>query len=423
MGDASPAPASDLEAAPPARRATVAAALLAPVWRIPETARRRVGLALLIAGTLLFPFIVRNAGDIDAAANALAFAMLALGLNIVVGFAGLLDLGYAAFFAIGAYIYGMVASTQITPPWTDVWQPLQWLGLVSRAHVEGGPDLVHLHVSFWLMLPGAALVAAFFGLVFGAPTLRLRGDYLAIVTLGFGEIVPIVVRNTPDWTNGPMGLNGVVSPQVFGFRFGVTSTPYYYLAAFLVALLIFVAYRLKDSRIGRAWMAIREDEIAAGAMGVNRVRLKLMAFAIGAAFAGATGTFYVAKLGTATPDMFQFPVSVMVLVMVVLGGMGSVRGVVVAALLISFLQSVILQELTLYVNALGRAMGSAWLAKVQLITSLELIFGIILVLMMLFRREGLFPAVRRVSALTREQQAAAPSRDARVRLSWAESRP
>src|SRR2546425_1133991 len=144
MGDASPAPASDLEAAPPARRATVAAA-------------------------------------------------------------------------------------QMTPPWTDVWQPLQWLGLVSRARVEGGVDVVHLHVSFWLMLPGAALVAAGFGILFGAPTLRLRGDYLAIVTLGFGEIVPIVVRNTPDWTNGPMGLNGVVSPQVFGFRFGGTSTPYYYL--------------------------------------------------------------------------------------------------------------------------------------------------------------------------------------------------
>src|SRR5438105_2970911 len=205
MADVSPAPASDLEPAPPARRATLTAALLAPVRWMPEATRKRAGLALLIAGALLFPFIVRNAGDIDAAANALAFALL---------------------------------------------------------------------------------------------------------TLGFGEIVPIVVRNTPDWTNGPMGLNGVISPQMFGFRFGVTSTPYYYLAAFLVALLIFVSYRLKESRIGRAWMAIREDEIAAGAMGVNRTRLKLMAFAIGAAFAGATGTFYVAKLGTAPPDKFQFPVSV-----------------------------------------------------------------------------------------------------------------
>src|SRR5207237_8490907 len=147
MADATPAPAPDLEAAPPARRAPLTAALLAPVRWMPETARKRAGLALLVAGALFFPFIVRNAGDIDAAANALAFAILALGLNIVVGFAGLLDLGYAAFFAIGAYIYGMVGSTQITPPWTDVWQPLQWLGLVSRAHVEGGPGLVELAAS------------------------------------------------------------------------------------------------------------------------------------------------------------------------------------------------------------------------------------------------------------------------------------
>ena len=410
MADASRVPAADLEAAPPARRAPLTAALLAPVRRIPATARRPVGLGFLIAGTLLFPFIVRNAGDIDAAANALAFAMLALGLNIVVGFAGLLDLGYAAFFAIGAYIYGMVASTQITPPWTDVWQPLQWLGLASRAHVEGGLDVVHLHVSFWLMLPGAALVAAGFGILFGAPTLRLRGDYLAIVTLGFGEIIPIVVRNTPDWTNGPMGLNGVISPQVFGFRFGVTSTPYYYLAAFLVALLVFVSYRLKDSRIGRAWMAIREDEIAAGAMGVNRVRLKLMAFAIGAAFAGATGTFYVAKLGTATPDMFQFPVSVMVLVMIVLGGMGSVPGVVLGALILQLLQSWFLQDLTQWVHALGRLVGSEGLQQVELVQTIELIFGIILVLMMLYRREGLIPASRTTASLSLTEQAAMPSR-------------
>ncbi|TMI81074.1 MAG: branched-chain amino acid ABC transporter ATP-binding protein/permease [Bacillati bacterium ANGP1] len=284
----------------------------------------------------------------------------------------------------------MVASTQITPPWTDVWQPLQWLGLASRAHVEGGLDVVHLHVSFWLMLPGAALVAALCGILFGAPTLRLRGDYLAIVTLGFGEIVPIVVRNTPDWTNGPMGLNGVISPQVFGFRFGVTSTPYYYLAAFLVALLVFVSYRLKDSRIGRAWMAIREDEIAAGAMGVNRTRLKLMAFS--------------------TPDMFQFPVSVMVLVMIVLGGMGSVPGVVLGALILQLLQSWFLQDLTQWVHALGRLVGSEGLQQVELVQTIELIFGIILVLMMLYRREGLIPASRTTASLSLTEQAAMPSR-------------
>ena len=165
-------------------------------------------------------------------------------------------------------------------------------------------------------------------------------------------------------------------------------------------------------------MAIREDELAAGAMGVNHVHYKLLAFAMGAAIGGLGGTFYVAKLTTATPDMFTFPVSVMVLVMVVLGGLGSIRGVVLAALLVAFLQSVILQDLTEYVHALGRLVGSDVLQRVELITSLELIFGLILVLMMIFRREGLWPAVRRVSALTREQQTAAPSRGAAVHLSW-----
>jgi branched-chain amino acid transport system permease protein len=184
-----------------------------------------------------------------------------------------------------------------------------------------------------------------------------------------------------------------------------------------------MSIRLQESRVGRAWMAIREDELAAGAMGVNHVHYKLLAFAMGAAVGGLGGTFYVAKLTTATPDMFTFPVSVMILVMVVLGGMGSIRGVVLAALFVSFLQSVILQDLTGYVHELGKLTGSEFLQKVELITSLELIFGIILVLMMIFRREGLWPAVRRVSALTLEQQAATPSRGSAIRLSWARPAP
>jgi branched-chain amino acid transport system permease protein len=413
MAKVSPVPSTD-EAAAAARgpipKARARDLLWAPVQWIPQSARKRVGLVLLIAGAVLLPLIVRNGGDIDAAANACAFAILALGLNIVVGFAGLLDLGYAAFFAIGAYTYGVLASGQLSPPWSDAWQPLQWLGLVGRFHIAGAPDAVQLHFSFWLMLPGAAIVAAFFGILFGAPTLRLKGDYLAIVTLGFGEIVPIVVRNTPKLTNGAMGLNGVLSPQLGGFRFGVTSAPYYYLGVCMIAFLIFVSYRLKDSRIGRAWMAIREDEIAAGAMGVNRTRLKLLAFAVGAAFAGATGTFYIAKLGTATPDMFQFPVSVMVLVMVVLGGMGSVPGVVLGAFILQLLQSWFLQDLTQWVHALGRLVGSEWLQHLELVQSIELIFGIILVSMMLYRREGLIPASRTTAALSLIQQSAAPSR-------------
>jgi branched-chain amino acid transport system permease protein len=375
-----------------------------------EEWRRGVALVLVLAACA-FPLIDHNEGDLDAAANATAFATLALGLNIVVGFAGLLDLGYAAFFAIGAYTYGIFSSYQIQPEWSSFWEPFQWLGFVSRLHVEGVPiDHAHFQVSFWLMLPVSALVAAFFGILFGAPTLRLKGDYLAIVTLGFGEIVPIVARNTPYLTNGAQGLNGALPPTLFGYNFGVQSTPFYYLGVALVVFLIFVSTRLKDSRIGRAWLAIREDEIAAEAMGVNRTKLKLLAFAVGAGFAGMTGTFYVAKLQTATPEMFTFPVSVMLLVMIVLGGMGSVAGVVVGALFLQLLQSWFLQELTDWIHQLGQITGIGFLEKVDLVQAIELIFGIILVLMMLYRRQGLIPERRAVTALTHAEQTAVPSR-------------
>jgi branched-chain amino acid transport system permease protein len=395
-----------------------------PRWRALPLARRRQILSVaLLTLAVVFPFTGVNPGHVDAAANAYTYALLALGLNVVVGFAGLLDLGYAAFFAIGAYTYGIAASFQLKPTWSEVWAPLLWLGQVSRVPVDGQPDIVQLHFSFWFMLLVGAAICALFGVLFGAPTLRLRGDYLAIVTLGFGEIVPVVALNLEGLTNGAMGLPGVRTPRLFGFEFGFTPLPYYFLGLGLIALAIFVSLRLQESRVGRAWMAIREDELAAGAMGVNHVHYKLLAFAMGAAVGGLGGVFFVAKLTTATPDMFRFPVSAMILVMVVLGGMGSVRGVVLAALLLSFLQSTILPELTVYVHALGRVVGSGWLQQIQLVNSLELIFGVILVLMMLFRREGLFPSVRRVSALTLEQQAALPSRGALVSLSWADRKP
>jgi branched-chain amino acid transport system permease protein len=413
-GAAVPAVPRDSEVVPPPRRESwitrFEAAATAPVAWVPPVTRRRAGIAIVAAAAVLFPLVVQNGGDIDAMANACAYAILALGLNIVVGFAGLLDLGYAAFFAIGAYTYGIVASGQVHPLWSAAWQPLQWLGLVSRFHIAGAPDTVQMHFSFWLMLPGAAIVAAFFGILFGAPTLRLKGDYLAIVTLGFGEIVPIVVRNTPTLTNGAMGLNGVISPEILGYRFGVNPTPFYYVGAGMVALLLFVSYRLKDSRIGRAWLAIREDEVAAGAMGVNTTRLKLLAFAVGASFAGATGTYYVAKLQTATPEMFMFPVSVMVLAMIVLGGEGSPLGVVVGALILQLLQSWFLQDLSQWAHALGRLVGSPWLQRLELAQSIELIFGIVLVVMMLYRRGGLIPARRTTAALSLAEQAAQPSR-------------
>ena len=223
-----------------------------------------------IVGVLLFPIWNGNDADIDSMANAAAYATLALGLNIVVGFAGLLDLGYAAFFAIGAYTYGILTAFQLMPEWSSFWEPFQYLGLVAKFPAETGDGfVVHFTLSFWLALPFAAVFAAFWGVLFGAPTLRLRGDYLAIVTLGFGEIVPIVVRNWSSLTNGAAGLNGVAAPRLFGWSFGVSSTPYYYVAMVMVALLMFVSIRLRDSRIGRAWMAIREDEIAASAMGVE----------------------------------------------------------------------------------------------------------------------------------------------------------
>jgi branched-chain amino acid transport system permease protein len=384
--------------------AAARSALVRPFARVPAAWRTRIGVTLLLIAALVFPVLHDNDADIDSMANAAAYATLALGLNIVVGFAGLLDLGYAAFFAIGAYTYGIATSFQIMPHWSSFWEPFAALGLVAHATGADGADAVHFTVSFWIMLPVAALLAAFFGVLFGAPTLRLRGDYLAIVTLGFGEIVPIVARNVDSVTNGAMGMNGIAAPRLFGYRFGVDATPYYYVAIGLVAMLIVVSIRLRDSRIGRAWMAIREDEIAAGAMGVDRTRTKLLAFAIGAGFAGLTGVFYVAKLQTATPEMFGFPVSVMVLVMVVFGGLGSVWGVVLGAFILQLLQSWWLQDLTGWLHAAGRLIDNGWLQRIDLVPSIELIFGIILVLMMLYRREGLIPATRRVPALTFEQQ-------------------
>jgi branched-chain amino acid transport system permease protein len=389
-------------------------------WRALSVSRRRQILTPVLLGIgLAFPLLTSNGGNIDAAANAYTYVLLALGLNIVVGFAGLLDLGYAAFFAIGAYGYGIAASGHLKPEWSSFWTPLEWMGQVSRLVVPGQPDTVQFHMTFWPMLAVSAIVCAIFGMLFGAPTLRLRGDYLAIVTLGFGEIVPVVARNWEGLTNGAQGLGGIHTPKLFGYDFGFSPYPYYFLGLGLVAAAVWVSIRLQESRVGRAWMAIREDELAAGAMGVNHVHYKLLAFAMGAAVGGLGGTFYVAKLTTATPDMFTFPVSVMILVMVVLGGLGSIRGVVMAALFVAFLQSVILQDLTEWVHALGRLLSSDFLQRVELVTSLELIFGLILVLMMLFRREGLWPAVRRVSALTLEQQAAAPARGTVVDLSWA----
>ena len=403
----------DLDLLAKGRKGVAVAREKGPIGRafdwLESPAGKRIMVPVLIVLVIAFPFIDHNEGHVDAATNAISLALLALGLNIVIGFTGLLDLGYAAFFAIGAYTYGALSSYQIHPDWSPFWEPFRTLGLVEQLHTTAG-DVVHFTVSFWLMLPISAIVAAFFGFLFGAPTLRLKGDYLAIVTLGFGEIVPIVARNTPYITNGAQGLNGVTYPTILGYSFGVSTRPYYFLGLALIAFLIFVSRRLKDSRIGRAWLAIREDEIAAEAMGINRARLKLLAFAIGAGFAGMTGTFYVAKLQTAAPEMFGFPVSVMVLVMIVLGGLGSVAGVVLGALILQLLKSWFLQDLTDWIHAFGKLTGLSFLLKVDLVQSIELIFGVILVLMMLFRRQGLIPERHETTALSHAEQTAVPTR-------------
>ena len=201
-----------------------------------------VSLILIVA--TLFPLIDRNPRDIDAMTNAGLYVILALGLNLIVGFAGLLNLGYAGFFAIGAYTYGILASMQIHPQWSETWVWLERIGFVSRISQGGGlPDLVRFQFSFWFMLPVGALLAAGVSLLVGVPTLRLKGDYLAIVTLAFGEIIPVIIRNTPTITGGPAGLTGVRTPSIFGISFGYNPLPYYYLVLFEVVLTIFIVTR------------------------------------------------------------------------------------------------------------------------------------------------------------------------------------
>jgi branched-chain amino acid transport system permease protein len=300
---------------------------------------------------------------------ALLFTMLALGLNIVVGYAGLLDLGYVAFFAVGAYCYALLASPQ---------------------HA--------IHASFLLLLPLGALIAAVFGVMLGAPTLKLRGDYLAIVTLGFGEIIRIFLNNLNrpfNLTNGPQGITLVDPLGIGGFTLsktytlgGVTFAPvhsYYFVFLVCAALIIVVSIRLEDSRIGRAWIAIREDETAARAMGINTRNIKLLAFAMGATFGGISGGLFSAFQGFVSPESFTLLDSIMILCMVVLGGMGNVPGVVLGAILLTALP-----EALRYVGPLQYQ----WFGRVFVDPSdlRMLLFGLALVLMMLFRPAGLWPS-------------------------------
>jgi ABC-type branched-subunit amino acid transport system permease subunit len=309
-------------------------------------------------------FQTKNAW-IDGFVNAGVFVLLALGLNIVVGFAGLLDLGYAAFFAIGAYVYAYGAS-----PFSGNESP------------------------FILMVFVGAGVAMLFGVLLGAPTLRLRGDYLAIVTLGFGEIVPIVFLNADRYTQGTNGIGGIYRPAILGVQFRATDPlPYFVVMAVTVTIVMVLIYRLEDSRIGRAWMAIREDELAAAANGINTVTTKLLAFCLGASTAGIAGVINASKLTLVSPDQFLFTVSFTVLAMVVLGGMGNIWGVAAGAFIIYNIQAVFLKQLNAFFEKLP--VHIPILADINFVQYQFLLYGIALVLMMLFRPEGLFPSRRR----------------------------
>ncbi|TMD39058.1 MAG: hypothetical protein E6J04_00770 [Chloroflexi bacterium] len=357
-----------------------------------STGAQRFYIILIVAFLLFYPVIdpflfgSGTNGRLAGYGDAGYYVILALGLNIVVGFAGLLDLGYVAFFAIGAYTWGIFGSTQLT----------NVLNITAiNAHL--------LSILFWPMLIVAALVAAFFGVLLGAPTLRLRGDYLAIVTLGFGEIVPIVFLELDKYTNGTNGIVGVNSPSFPGIDWSIiTPAPYYYLILALIALSIFVNVRLRDSRLGRAWIAIREDEIAAASSGVNLVATKLFAFGTGAFFAGLAGAFHAAKLGQVSPDNFSFGDSVIYLAMVVIGGIGSIPGVIVGALAVYSINELILAQL----DTLAADPNNLLFAVKNFIVShgiqgftfgniRNLVFGIVLVVIMIYRPEGLIPSARR----------------------------
>ena len=332
---------------------------------------------------LVLPLILQNFGNawVRIADMALIYVMLALGLNIVVGFAGLLDLGYVAFFAVGAYTYGLLASPQLTDSFPAI----------AAMFPEG------LHMPLWLILPVGAAVAGLFGMLLGAPTLKLRGDYLAIVTLGFGEIIRVFLNNLDhpiNITNGPKGLNQIDSLKFFGIDLGKplhigsfeipSVSLYYYLFLVLVVISVVICHRMELSRVGRAWMAIREDEIAAKAMGINTRNMKLLAFGAGATFGGVSGTLFAAFQGFVSPESFSLMESVMIVAMVVLGGIGHLPGVILGAVLLSALPEVLrylagpLQAMT------GGRLDSAILR--------QLLIAVAMIAIMLSRPRGLWPS-------------------------------
>jgi branched-chain amino acid transport system permease protein len=301
-----------------------------------EDRRKRAAVfAALVLTAVLVPSVGSNY-TLEILTNSFLYIVLCLGLNIIVGYAGLLDLGFAAFFAVGAYSVGILTSK------------FGW--------------------NFWLAIPPALLLTVVVRVVIGAPTLRLRSDYLAIVTLGAGEMIRIIARNMKDLTGGASGLIGIQRPSIFGLELNQISH-YYYIFLILAILAVFASDRLENSRLGRAWKYVRDDEDAAEAMGIDRVAVKLSAYIIGALFAGLAGCFYAAKMTAISPETFQFMQSIMILVAVVLGGMGKIAGMVVGALAMVLFPEIF------------REIGSMRM----------LVFGVILIVMMIFRPQGLWP--------------------------------
>jgi branched-chain amino acid transport system permease protein len=364
----------------------------APSWLQGRGARVLAGL-LIVLGVVLPFFFTEDSGFMNATVIAVAFAVMSLGLNVVVGFAGLLDLGYVAFYALGAYSLGWFGSDFFFKAHIHV-------GVAGIAATESG-----VHLNFLLILVCAAVICAVAGIIIGLPTLRLRGDYIAIVTLAFGEIIGVVAVNGQSvglgggmtLTAGNLGISAVDAPYFPGI--GVFSLlnlrPWYWLIFGVLLLVLFVNLRLRDSRLGRAWVALREDEVAAVSMGIPLVRTKLSAYAIGAMFGGMSGAFLGTYYTTVNAGQFQFGFSIFILAMVIIGGLGSIWGAVVGGMLLGYINQWLIPDV---LNDLPQKLGLNFP-----LTEIEFgIFGFLLVLVMVLRPQGLIPERRRRLELTSE---------------------
>jgi branched-chain amino acid transport system permease protein len=335
----------------------------------------KLALSTAVIGVVVPLVGMENGALLNVSIMVAVNVVLALGLNLVVGFAGLLDLGYVGFFASGAYLWSIFASPQAARFLPKVFETLP-MGIPGDY--------------FWLFLPLAVIVAAACGVALGLPVLRLRGDYLAIVTLGFGEIIRILANNLDkpiNLTNGPQGITPIAAPRLFGVTLD-QPVHFYFIGLALMLLTIVLIGKLQRSRIGRAWAAIREDDIAAKAMGVPLVKMKLLAFATGASFAGAMGMLFAVKQTFISPESFTFTESIAILAMIILGGLGSIPGAIIGATVVTVLRMQVLTELANWLSQLDLP-PALNLAKYQ-----PLIFGLILILMMRYRQEGLLPPRR-----------------------------